>query len=71
MPASIGVKSAKVTLNPQNQNLESVNALVVGILGRAGCRTCGRLINLDFQFQGEPDPDTAKAGAISVETEGF
>ena len=71
MPASMGVKSAKVMLHPQNQTVETVNALVSGILGKSGCRTCGRLINLDFQFQGDPEPDLAKAGAISVETVGF
>jgi hypothetical protein len=71
MPASIGVKSAKVTLNPQNQTIESVNALVASIIGKSGCRACGRLINLNFQFQGDPDPDSAKAGVISLETEGF
>jgi hypothetical protein len=71
MAASVGVKSAKVTINPHNQTMESVNALVAGIIGKSGCRTCGRLINLDFRFQGDPDPDSAKAGVISVETEGF
>jgi hypothetical protein len=69
--ASTGVKSARVTLNPHNQKVETVNALVEGILGKSGCRTCGRLIKLDFQFQGDPEPDLGKAGAISVETEGF
>jgi hypothetical protein len=71
MAASTGVKSAKVTFNPHNQNAEAVHALVLSILGKGGCRTCGRLINLDFTFQGDPEPDLAKAGAISVQTEGF
>jgi len=65
------VKTARVTLNPQHQTAESVNALVASIIGKSGCRTCGRLINLNFTFQGDPDPDSAKAGAISMETEGF
>jgi len=71
MSMSVGAKSAKVILHTQNQTVESVNALVAGILGQSGCRTCGRLIKLDFQFQGDPDPVSAQAGAISVETEGF
>jgi hypothetical protein len=71
MSTTVGPKSAKVTLHPHNQTIESVNALVAGILGQSGCRTCGRLIKLDFQFQGDPDPESAQAGAISVETEGF
>jgi hypothetical protein len=71
MSAPVGVKSAKVTLNPEHQTIETVNALVAGIIGKSGCRMCGRLIKLDFEFQGDPDPDSAKAGAISLETEGF
>ncbi|MFY9727183.1 MAG: hypothetical protein WB579_06630 [Bryobacteraceae bacterium] len=71
MPVFTGVKTAKVTLTPQNQNLETIAALVGSIIGKSGCRTCGRLINLDFQFLGDPDPDLAKSGAIAVETEGF
>ncbi len=71
MSAPVGVKSAKVTLNPEHQTIESINLLVTGILGKAGCRMCGRLINLAFEFQGDPDPDSAKAGVISMETEGF
>jgi hypothetical protein len=64
-------KTAKVTFAPQNQNLETVNALVANILNKAGCRMCGRLLNLDFQFQGDPAPDLAKLGAIDVQTVGF
>jgi hypothetical protein len=68
MPASAAVQSAKVTFNPQNQNLESLNAIVAGILGKTGCRTCGRLVQLDFQFQVDPDPNLASSGVISVAT---
>ena len=71
MQTSTGAKTAKVTLSPHNQTIESVSALVAGIIGKSGCRTCGRLINLNFAFQGDPEPDFAKSGAIAVETEGF
>jgi hypothetical protein len=64
-------KTATVTFNPHAQNLESVNLLVASIIGKSGCRTCGRLINLAFKFAGDPEPDLAKGGAIAVETEGF
>jgi hypothetical protein len=63
-------KIAKVTLTPHEQNVESINLIVAGILGKGGCRTCGRLINLAFEFQGDPDPGLGK-GVISVQTEGF
>ncbi|MGA3342778.1 MAG: hypothetical protein ABSD11_19810 [Methylocella sp.] len=71
MATSAVAKSAKITLAPHNQSLEAINAIVAGIIGKSGCRTCGRLIQLEFQFQGDPDPDLVKAGVISVQTEGF
>ena len=65
-------KSARITLNPQqHQNVESVNKVVANILGRAGCGTCGRIAFLDVHFAGDPGPDLAKEGVISVQTEGF
>ena len=67
MPAS-SIKTASVVLSPHGQTVESVTKLVGTILGQAGCRACGRLINLNFQF---PAPESASAGAISVATEGF
>lgn len=64
-------KSARVTLTAQNQSLETIHAIVATVLGRAGCSHCGRLINLEFAFQGDPGPDLGKQGVVSVETEGF
>ncbi len=64
-------KSAKLTLSTHQQNLETVNSIVAHILNLAGCRACGRLLNLEFQFVGDPAPDLAKVGAVSVHTEGF
>ncbi|HEV2201111.1 MAG TPA: hypothetical protein VGR73_14935 [Bryobacteraceae bacterium] len=71
MPASTGAKSAKVTLTPHNQSLEAITKVVAGIIGKSGCRTCGRLINLDFQFQGDPGPELTQEGVVSMHTEGF
>jgi hypothetical protein len=64
-------KSATVTLAPQHQNVEAINRIVATVLGRSGCPHCGRLINLAFQFQGDPEPDLAKQGVVSIHTEGF
>lgn len=64
-------KSATVTLNPHNQNLEAIHHLVGSILGRAGCDKCGRLALLRVDFLGDPGPDLAKQGAVSLHTEGF
>jgi hypothetical protein len=71
MAVTTGIKSAKVSINPQNQNMETVNLLVASIIGKSVCRACGRLIKLDFEFAGDPEPDAAKTGVISVETEAF
>ncbi|HLK59686.1 MAG TPA: hypothetical protein VKU00_24205 [Chthonomonadaceae bacterium] len=73
MATSTGGKAARVTLtlNPQNQNLDTVHRVLANILNRAGCSHCGRLALLDIQFQGDPGPDLSKEGVVSVTTEGF
>jgi hypothetical protein len=71
MKSLTGTKIAKLTLNPKQQNLESVHQIVAGIIGRSGCLACGRLINIDLVFQGDPDPDFGNQGVIAVQTQGF
>jgi len=71
MATVVNGKSARVSLNPQHQNIETINKIVTNILGRAGCLTCGRIAFLDLHFQGDPGPDLAKEGVISIQTEGF
>jgi hypothetical protein len=71
MATAAGGKSATATINPHNQNLETVHRIVGGILGRAGCEMCGRLALLRVDFLGDPGPDLAKGGVISLHTEGF
>jgi hypothetical protein len=71
MPTAVNGKSARVTMNPQHQNLETLNSIVANILGRVGCPMCGRIAFLDLHFQGDPGPDLAKQGVISIQTEGF
>jgi hypothetical protein len=71
MSGSSGMKIAKLTLNPKGQNLEAVHKIVSGIIGRSGCLTCGRLINIDFQFQGDPEKSFETEGVIAVQTQGF
>ena len=66
-----GVKTATLTLAPQNQNIDTVHKIVASIIGKSGCNTCGRLVKLDLAFQGDPEPDQAKLGVISVQTVGF
>ncbi len=72
MDTSTASKTARVSLsiNPHNQNLDTVQRLVANILGRAGCDKCGRLAFLDLHFLGDPGPDLSKMGVISIETQG-
>lgn len=68
--ASKRVSSVSVSINPKQQNLDTVNKLVALALGRAGCDKCGRLAYLDFRFLGDPGPDFEKLGGISVRVQG-
>jgi hypothetical protein len=62
-------RTAKVTFTAHNQNLETIHAVVAAIVSQTPCTHCGRLINLAFEFQGDPPPDLAKQGVVSVQTE--
>lgn len=64
-------KIATVTLNPQHQNAETIQAMLKQILHIAGCGACGRMAYLRVDFIGDPPPEMAKAGAISFHTEGM
>jgi hypothetical protein len=71
MPTS-KVSSISLSINPgstapQKQTIEVVQKLVATMLGRAGCERCGRLAFLDFKFLGDPGPDAAKLGAVSMD----
>jgi hypothetical protein len=59
------------TINPHNQNLESVHRIVARALGVAGCSGCGRISKFNLEFVGDPPPDLAKDGVISFEQQGF
>jgi hypothetical protein len=72
MPTSRKISGISLSLNPgpgapQKQTIEIVNKLVATMLGRAGCERCGRLAFLDFKFLGDPGPDIAKLGGISID----
>jgi hypothetical protein len=60
-----------LTINPHNQNRESVDRLVTQILNRGGCPHCGLIAVLRVDFLGDPPPDLAKDGVISAEQIGF
>ena len=64
-------KSARLTLNPERQNIETIQKLVATILNRAGCEGCGRLSYVDLHFQGDPGPVLAQFNLTSIATTGF
>jgi len=64
-------KTATITLNPHNQDLESVHRIVGRILGQAGCGHCGLLSVLKVEFASNPPPELGKEGVTSLQTEGF
>jgi hypothetical protein len=64
-------KSATLTLNPANQNLDGINRLMAQVLGKAGCDHCGRIAVLKVDFLGDPPTDMGKGGVISFQTVGF
>jgi hypothetical protein len=71
MPTGSRGKSATLTINPHNQNLDTVHRLVGHILGQAGCAQCGRIAVLKIDFLGDPPSELGKEGVISVEMLGF
>jgi hypothetical protein len=66
-----GAKFASATLNPKDQNLETIHRIVAGILGRSGCPTCGRIAILHVDFISDPPSDLSKENVVSFETQGF
>jgi len=66
-----GAKYASATMNPKDQNLETIHRIVGGILGRGGCPTCGRIAVLRVDFLSDPPPELAKENVVSFETQGL
>lgn len=58
-----------VSINPHNQNLETVHRIVAFILNKAGCSGCGRLAFIDLHTVGDPDPELERLGIISAQIE--
>lgn len=71
MTTSTGNNASRVTvsINPHNQNLDTVHQIVAEILNKVGCTRCGRLAFLDVRTLGDPGPELGKLGVISVNTE--
>jgi hypothetical protein len=69
--SSVSRKTATLTFNPHNQNIDGVQSVVKQILGMAGCPQCGRLAVLRVDF-GDPVPDQlGKQGVVGIDVVGF
>jgi len=64
-------KFAAVALNPSGQNLDAIHKIVTTILARGGCGKCGRAAYLRVDFLGDPPPELAKEGVISLIEQGL
>ena len=71
LDAATSKKVARVgiTCNPQRQTIEHIHKMVAVALGRGGCDGCGRIAYLDFHFLGDPGPDLAGVGGISLDVQ--
>ena len=66
------VSRVSVSLNPgspKRQTADTINKLMAQVLGRAGCEGCGRIAYIDVHIVGDPDPDIASLGGISMNVE--
>ena len=64
---SLSLNPAASAPPPRKQTIEIVNKIVAQMLGRAGCDGCGRIAYIDLGFLGDPGPDAAKLGGISMD----
>jgi hypothetical protein len=63
-------KSVRLQLNTKDQKLESLNDLLARVGGLAGCGKCGRIAYLHIETLGDPAPEFAHDGVISMQIEG-
>jgi hypothetical protein len=57
---------ASVHFSAHGQKIEDIHKVVEFILGQAGCRTCGRIAQLNVSFHGDPPEELAKLGVTSI-----
>lgn len=64
-------KFATVTLDPHQQNLDQLHAVVASIINRAGCVRCGLVAMLSIEFQGDPPEVLSKQNVTSYVEQGL
>ena len=63
-------KSVRLHLNTKDQKIEALSDLLARVGGLVGCGRCGRIAFLHIETLGDPPPDFAHDGVISVQIEG-
>lgn len=59
-------RSITIQLNTHNQHIDALHRILTRVGGLAGCEACGRLALLRVDLLGDPPPDLAKDGVVSV-----
>jgi hypothetical protein len=63
-------RSATLTFDPKDQNMDAIKQVVEKLGGLVDCERCGRIAFLRVDFLGDPAPEFKKAGVISFTREG-
>jgi len=63
-------KSVRIQLNTKDQKIEAIHDLVARVGGLVGCGRCGRIAFLHIETLGDPPPEFAHDGVISVHVQG-
>ena len=63
-------KSIRLHLETKGQKMQSLQEIISKVGGLAGCAACGRIAYLHIQTLGDPAPEFAHGGVISMQIEG-
>jgi hypothetical protein len=63
-------KSIRLHLNTKDQKIQSLQDIISRVGGLAGCAACGRIAYLHIQTLGDPAPEFAHSGVISMQIDG-
>jgi hypothetical protein len=63
-------RSIRIQLNTKDQKMQSIQDLLKRVGGLLGCDGCGRMAYLHIEGLGDPPPEFARDGAISMHIEG-
>jgi hypothetical protein len=65
--ASTRGKSVTFLLNTKDQKIEALHDIIAKVGGLVGCGRCGRIAFLHIDTIGDPGPEFANSGVISMQ----